>query len=182
MRSHLHHADTSTRLLARVAAVGALAALAVTGCSTTSVEDAEGRVFVHGYSEGCDLLNETSVPNDNPDIDLLEGVFSCRDEMSDPRVTGTVDWTLDPYYIHYTTTPMTGRMEASPVLTPDQGDGTWSGEGFGVDIWKGDGLSTVYYNEFIGEGEYDGLVYREWGTQRPGSDGYEIVGYIQPAD
>lgn len=88
MSSNLHHARTSTRLLARLAVVGAVAALAVTGCSTTSVEDAEGRVFVHGYGEGCDLLNETSIPNDNPDIDLIEGTFRCRDEMSDPRVTG----------------------------------------------------------------------------------------------
>ena len=104
-------------------------------------------MFVHGYSEGCHLLNETSVPSDNPDIDLLEGVYRCRDEMSDPRVTGTVDWTLDPYHVHYNTAPMTGRMEDSPVLTPDDGDGTCRGEGFGVDIWSGDGLSTVFSNE-----------------------------------
>ncbi len=70
MSSNLHHAHTSLRLLTRMAAVGAVAALAVTGCSTTSVEDAEGRVFVHGYSEGCDLLNETSVPSDSPDIEV----------------------------------------------------------------------------------------------------------------
>ena len=123
------------------------------------MQDSEGRVFVHGYSQrGCTLLNEKSVPSDDPDIDLTARVFTRRSEMSDPRVTGWVDWTLDSYYVHYTTTPQTGRMEASPVLTPDEGGGTWRGTGFGVDIWSGDGLSTVFHDEFVGEGEFEGLV------------------------
>ena len=113
---------------------------------------------------------------------LTEGVFRCRSEMSDPRVTGWVDWTLDPYYIYYTTPPRTGRMEASAALTPDEGGGSWRGTGFGVDIWNDDGLSTVFHTEYIGEGEYEGLVYREWGSQKPGSDGYEVIGYIQDAE
>jgi hypothetical protein len=183
MRKRQAHGSTNVMIPVRAASVIAVTGALLTGCASSSVQDSEGRVFVHGYSQqGCTLLNEKSVPNDDPDIDLIEGVFRCRDEMSDPRVTGWVDWTLDPYYIYYTTPPRTGRMEASPALTPDEGGGSWRGTGFGVDIWNDDGLSTVFHNEYIGEGEYEGLVYRQWGSQKPGSDGYELIGYIQDAE
>lgn len=165
----------------------AAAGLALAGCSTSSTTDstaADNREYVQGYGVGeCTWPEEQEVTDDNPNIDVWEGVMLCRDEMSDPRVTGEEQWRMaDPYYIHYTTTPWTGRIEASVVLTPDEGEGTWRGEGFGVDLWSEGGLHTVFHAEYVGQGEYEGLVYRVWGSQQPETGRYELVGYIEPAD
>lgn len=178
IRKRLRRGSTNAMIAVRVACVIAITGALLAGCGSSSMQDSEGRAFVRGSST-CDLLNEESVPSDNPDIDLITGVYRCRDEMSDARVTGIVDFTLDPYYIHYATQPQTGRFEASSVLTTDEGNGSWRGNGFGVDVWRDEGLSTVWHTEFIGEGEYAGLVYRAWGSQKPDSDAYEVVGYIE---
>jgi hypothetical protein len=161
MRKQQDRSTTRVTILVRAACVTVIAGALLTGCASSSMQDSEGREFVHGASGGCALLDEESVPSDDPDIDLNEGVFRCRDEMSDPRVTGWVDWTLDPYYVHYTTDPETGRFEGSPVLTPDERGGTWRGTGFGVDIWNDDGLATALHDEYVGEGQYEELVYRQ---------------------
>lgn len=174
-----------TAVVAGIAAVAAAVA-ALGGCSTSDADDsaAEDRVYVQGYGVGCTWPEERQIADDNPDIDVWEGVLSCRDEMSDPRVTGDEEWTLvDPYFIHYTTAPQTTRFEASVVLTPDEGEGTWRGEGFGADIFTEQGtIHTVFHGEYLGEGEYEGLVYRIWGSQQPETPRYEIVGYIQPVE
>ena len=100
-----------------------------------------------------------------------------------PTRLGVQKWQLtEPHYIYSSSSPNTGRFEATVVLTNE--DGTWRGEGFGGgDLWDElGGLSTVYYVEFVGEGSYEGLIYREWGAQHPGSNGYMTFGYIEPAD
>jgi hypothetical protein len=177
--------DLTRAALAVSVAAAATVGLMMAGCtsSTTDSAAADNREFVQGYSQGCTWPEEQEVTDDNPDIDVWEGVLSCRDEMSDPRVTGEEEWTLvEPSYIHYTTIPQTARFEASVVLTPDEGEGTWRGEGFGADLWSGDGLHTVLHGEYTGEGEYEGLVYHIWGSQQPETGRYELVGYIEPAD
>jgi hypothetical protein len=180
--------DFTRAILAVSVAAAATAGLALAGCSGSSATDSsaatDNREYVQGYGVGeCTWPEEYEVTDDNPDIDVWEGVLLCREQMSDPRVTGEEEWTLvDTNYIHYTTIPQTGRFEASVVLTPDEGEGTWRGEGFGTDIWSGDGLHTVLHGEYAGEGEYEGLIYRVWGSQQPETGRYELVGYIEPAD
>ena len=182
-RRHFTRA-TAVAVSVAVAAAG----LALAGCSGSSTTDssaaADSREFVQGYGVGeCTWPEEQEVTDDNPDIDVWEGVLLCREQMSDPRVTGAEEWTLvDTNYIHYKTIPQTGRFEASVVLTPDEGEGTWRGEGFGADLWSEDGLHTVFHGEYAGEGDYEGLVYRVWGSQQPETGRYELVGYMQPAD
>jgi hypothetical protein len=120
--------DLTRAALAGSVVAAATVGLMMAGCSTSSTTDsaaADNREFVQGYSQGCTWPEEQEVTDDNPDIDVWEGVLSCRDEMSDPRVTGEEEWTLvEPSYIHYTTIPQTARFEASVVLTPDEGEGT----------------------------------------------------------
>lgn len=176
----------ATAVIAVIVAVAAAVA-ALAGCSTSDTDDSaaeDNRVYVQGYGVGeCTWPEEREVTDDNADIDVWQGVMLCREEMSDLRVTGEEEWRMvDPYYIHYTTTPWTGRIEASVVLTPDEGEGIWRGEGFGVDLWSEGGLHTVFHAEYAGEGEYEGLVYRVWGSQQPETSRYELVGYIEPAD
>jgi hypothetical protein len=160
----------------------------ISGCGSSDSEgDAalpNGRVPVVGTSEGreCRWEGQRSQQTDDPTIAIMLGTLICPSEMSDPRVSGEERWELkDPHYIWYTSVPNTGRFEASVVLTTE--DGIWRGEGFGSDLWDDQGgLHTTFYAEYIGEGSYEGFVYREWGAQYPGSDGYLITGYIEPAD
>ena len=166
----------------------AILILAVTsGCDSSESEGDTGlageRVFVVGTSGGsrCRWEGQRSQSADDPEITILLGTLICPAEMSDPRVSGEERWELtDPYYIEYLYSPPTGRFEASIVLTT--ADGVWRGEGFGGDLWdEQGGLHTAFYAEYVGEGPYAGLIYREWGAQYPGSNGYLITGYIEPA-
>ncbi|MFO7959767.1 MAG: hypothetical protein R6U94_02330 [Nitriliruptoraceae bacterium] len=43
-------------------------------------------------------------------------------------------------------------------------------------------LTTAFYAEYVGEGAYDGLLYRVWGSQHPESNGYRLSGYIAPIE
>lgn len=158
----------------------------------TTVEDVddvtttEDTVFVRGTSGGseCSWSERDLREDDDPTIDVYTGTLVCPSEMSDPRVSGIEEWELtEPfYYTNYLGEPETGRFEASATLTTD--DGVWRGDGFGSDMRGpgGSGLRTTFYVEYVGEGAYEGLTYREWGAQYPGSDHYLIVGYIEPAE
>jgi hypothetical protein len=158
------------------------------GCGSSDLGGDSGspgeRTPVFGTSEGkrCWWSGQQLLEDDDPTTDIWLGTLVCPVEMSDPRVSGEEEWELkEPYYIEYLSSPPTGRFEASVILTTD--DGVWRGEGFGGDLWdEQGGLSTAFYVEFIGEGAYEGLIYREWGAQYPGSNGYLTTGYIESAD
>jgi hypothetical protein len=156
----------------------------------------ENVVKVYGEYGGC-------VPNvheeEHPDgIRVYSGGFSCPGvRSSDPRLDGDVELTLVGAgyadYLPNSGIPETGRFEISVVLTTNDGE-RWSGDGFGVDLYDGEGtIHTVYYTELAGEGKYDGLIYREWGMQQPRVygdspttlyDGYFASGWIEqlPSD
>jgi hypothetical protein len=143
-----------------------------------------GRIPVVGTSGGreCGQSEWQQLPADIPGTKTYLGTLVCpASGMSDPRVAGVEEWKLTKPYVEYTSAPPTGRFEASVVLTTE--DGVWRGEGFGMDLWDEQwALHTTFYAEYVGEGPYEGLVYREWGAQYPGSNGYLISGYIEPAD
>lgn len=144
------------------------------------------RVFVSGTSGGdeCTWSGMRGRNDDDPATHVWMGTLMCPSEMSDTRVSGIEEWELvEPfYYTEYLGEPHSGRFEASITLSTDEG--AWRGEGFGSDLWRSgqSGLKTTFYAEYAGEGAYEGLIYREWGTQYPGSNGYWITGYIEPAE
>lgn len=148
--------------------------------------DTGDMVFVHGTSGGseCAWAEQESQRDDDPATIVYRGTLRCRSDMSDPRVSGIEEWHfVEPFfYTEFVGDSPTGRFEASTTL--DTGDGVWRGSGFGADLWAAGqtDLRTAFFVEYAGEGAYEGLVYRAWGAQHPGSDGYMIVGYIQPAE
>lgn len=163
--------------------------VALLGVGAWSVYDSAAAgetVFVAGTSGGdeCTWSGMRGLQDDEPATNVRMGTLMCPSEMSDPRVSGVEEWELvEPfYYTEYLLEAHSARFEASVTLTTDEG--VWRGEGFGSDLWRSgqSGLKTTFYAEYIGEGAYEGLIYREWGTQYPGSNGYLITGYIEPAE
>ena len=60
--------------------------------------------------------------------------------------------------------------------------GTWRGSCWGTDTWdEQDNLWTSGLATYQGEGAYEGLVYREFIAQWPGSGGYVYVGWLEPS-
>ncbi len=148
-------------------------------------------VKVYGEYAGC--LPRVHGEESPDGIKVYSGGFSCPGvRYSDPRLNGDVELTLiGARYVDYlpnSNIPETARFEFTAVLTTNDGE-RWSGDGFGVDLYDGEGkIHTVYYNELAGKGKYDGLVYREWAMQQPrvydGTattlyDGYFASGWIE---
>lgn len=144
-------------------------------------------VFVYGSDAGvgCTWQDQVWIEDDNPTTNVYAGTLLCTSEMSDPRVSGVEEWEMkEPFfYTELLSGPSTGRFEASVTLATD--DGVWRGEGFGGDLWGEGGsadLKTAFYAEYVGDGAYDGLLYRVWGSQHPESNGYRLSGYIAPIE
>ena len=150
------------------------------------VEVVDDMVFVHGTSGGTECSWRDRTSRRDGDWTVFEGTLMCISEMSDRRVSGVEEWEMkEPFYYTYMAgAPETGRFEASTTLVTD--GGIWRGEGFGSDLWGPDGsnanLKTTFFAEYVGEGGYEGLLYRVWGSQHPDSDGYMVVGYITPTE
>ncbi len=154
------------------------------GAAETAATD--DMVFVHGTSNAteCWWQDQSQTEGEDPTIEVIEGTLMCRSEMSDPRVSGVEEWEMTApfFYTYLSGTPETGRFEATTTL--ETADGVWRGKGFGSDLWDADGvgLKTSAFAEYVGEGGYEGLLYRVWASQHPESDGYMLVGYITPIE
>lgn len=142
----------------------------------------EQAVFVHGTAPDCGWPDQALAARTEATTTWL-GTLHCTSDMSDPRVAGTEEWELTApfFYTEYFQGPKTAAFKASVTLTTEEG--MWRGQGFGVDMWvQGVIPRTTFFAEYVGEGAYEGLIYREWGANHPRSDGYLITGYILPTE
>ncbi len=107
----------------------------------------------------------------------------CPLQMSDPRVTGSEDFTL---VIRQLDAAVAATWTATDMVLTTAG-GTWRGEGSGVVDYQGNlpmapGLSELQIGGFdlVGEGNYEGLEFHFYiaGAGVGANPGYDTVGWI----
>jgi len=155
--------------------------------TTTSPTLAGGRIPVAGTGN-CDCDFGSAV--DEGDAQVLTGTCVCINHYSDPRVSGreVLPITLSMFPDQ---DPEVHWFEYSDAtITNDEG-GSWrGGEGFGSEFFDVNGdLKTTGHTRYVGEGEYEGLVFEYFYAQSndfaPEGDpheSYRISGWIGPAD
>jgi hypothetical protein len=148
--------------------------------SASSSTGATGdRVLISGTAV-CDFTGGMTEKKSGP-VTTYEGPMACKDEASDPRVSG-----LDEFELTETVFMGRGndiawfRCENATLTTEG---GTWRGECYGSEFTNPDdgALYTSGHATFVGEGAYEGLVYHQLYTQYPAADHYFIAGWIEPS-
>ncbi|WP_296667819.1 hypothetical protein [Demequina sp.] len=135
---------------------------------------AAGLVLALGACDSTDAVIEpVAVTGQEISCDLeVEGLTArCVDEMSDARVSGTMDVLLD-------CEPAAGFYMCTGDLLLTNDNGTWKGVTVGVIENDADGGRNVYSSILEGTADYDGLRYT---LHSDGADWpWDVTGVIEP--